>query len=79
MSNGTSWFLLTLWRGTPPEFTEQINTEIHESDSADASVRTRDTADSKIETSNSLISKISICLSLDAEIINRTEVVWHVG
>ena len=78
MSENKSWFYLTLWRGTPPEFTERVDAKIKKSDSANAFIKTMDTANSEIGKSGSLLSDVSVCLSFDAEIIKRTKVVWHV-
>lgn len=78
MSENKSWFYLTLWRGTPPEFTESVDAKIKKSDSANAFIKTMDTANSEIGKSDPLLSDVSVCLSFDAEIIKRTKVVWHV-
>lgn len=79
MSDNKSWFYLTLWRGTPPQFTERVNAEIQKSLSMDTSVILNNAIDSKIEKSNSFISKISTGILLDAEITKKIEVIWHVG
>lgn len=76
---GNSWFYLTLWRGTPPEFTTHIERTIDESNSALAYVKTADGMSSKIDTTASLSANIRSRETIGTEVITTTEVVWYVS
>lgn len=77
--NGRSWFYLTLWRGTPPEFTSEFAAQIGDIDSAFASIKTADTAESRITTSFSGDAAIPRTDAVRGDIITTTEVTWRVG
>lgn len=79
MSEGRAWFYLTLWRGTPPEFTDKLDAEIADSDSAIAFLQTADNIESKIKKNDSFMVNISEQESFNTEIIKGVEVVWYVG
>lgn len=76
---GKSWFYLTLWHGTPEEFTTKIEREIQEASSALAYVKTADGMSSKIDTTASLSANIRSRETIGTEIITTTEVVWYVS
>lgn len=73
-----AWFYLTLWHGTPPEFTTELDAHITRADSAAAVIHTADAADSSIETTASLVAKVHTREAVGTDIITRTEVVWRV-
>lgn len=76
---GKSWFYLTLWRGTPPEFTDFVDVALDTADGCGADITTAETAAQSIErmiSANALIERI---IPARADIIARTEVVWYVG
>lgn len=75
---GRSWFYLTLWRGTPPEFTTELDAKITQGDSAAAVIHTADTADSSIDTAASLAARIYSREAVGSDITKVTEVVWRV-
>ena len=85
---GRSWFYLTLWHGTPPEFTEYINQEIDTSKILNTFIVDADGYRSEIDTTSALYSEITTRRSVNVDIIDReevstdiitvTEVVWYV-
>lgn len=76
--NGRSWFYLTLWHGTPPEFTSEFDAQIADADSASAFIHTASVAESNIETAASYAANIRSRDAVGAEITTVTEVVWRV-
>ena len=76
--NGRAWFYLTLWHGTPPEFTTEIGVNIARVDSVSASIHTADAVESGIRTADSFETEISTQETAGADIITVTEVVWRV-
>ena len=79
MSDSRSWFYLTLWRGTPPEFTENLTATIQDSESANALIHTLDEVGSKISTVASFSSRILKSEAFTAGITKETEIIWYVG
>ena len=79
MSSGKSWFYLTLWRGTPPEFTNEIETEIHESDHVNSVIHKTDSVGSEIKLSDAVSAFVQSGELFGIDIIRKTEVVWYVG
>ena len=76
---GRSWFYLTLWRGTPKEFTTEFNTQIQESNATLASIKRTDAAQTNINTIASLSANIRSLEAIGTDIITTTEVVWYVN
>lgn len=76
---GKSWFYLTLWRGTPPEFTEEVAVNMQAASGVPASIATASWAESQIKTATAVATEIVTGRNAEAEIITRTEVVWLVG
>ena len=76
---GRSWFYLTLWHGTPPEFTSEFNTQIKDAEQKAASVLIANTADAGISTVVSAAANIVGQELTGADIITSTEVVWYVN
>ena len=74
-----AWFYLTLWRGTPPEFTEEVEADIQAVSDAPAVIATASRAESQIETATAATTEIVTGRNAEVEIITRTEVVWLVG
>ena len=74
-----SWFYLTLWRGTPPEFTNEFDAQIQTSDSALVQIKTMDAAQSSIGTLASFAAQIKNREAFNAEINMATEVTWYVN
>lgn len=77
--NGRSWFYLTLWRGTPPEFTTEIDATIGDVDRAFASIKTAEAAESSIATTYSGNAVIHRADAVGVDVITITEVIWRVG
>ena len=76
---GRSWFYLTLWRGTPPEFTEEMEIVVNDVDRKTAIIQTSNTAESKIATAVSAVANIISREIIGADISTTTEVLWYVG
>lgn len=77
--NGRSWFYLTLWRGTPSEFTTEADAWIGGIDRAYATMKTAEAAESHMATTfpgNTLIPRTE---AVGVDINTVTEVVWRVG
>lgn len=74
-----SWFYLTLWRGTPPEFTNEFDAQIQTSDSALVQIKAMDAAQSSIGTLASFAAQIKNREAFNAEINMATEVTWYVN
>ena len=74
-----SWFYLTLWRGTPPEFTDDFDATITSADSADAIVHEGDSAGTIVATKDSASAGIVQTDKATVEVLQKLEVVWIVG
>ena len=74
-----SWFYLTLWHGTPEEFTTELTTQIHKADSALAYIKSTNEAQSNIDTIASLSANIRSHEAIGTDIITTTEVLWYVN
>lgn len=74
-----SWFYLTLWRGTPPEFTDEFDARIDDEDSAISSIETANTLGTVIDTALNALVSIETKEDVNTEIITKMEVVWYVG
>ena len=74
-----SWFYLTLWKGTPTEFTDYIDAQLGAMDSSGVAITTTDRAAQNIERMTSGDALIDRLASATADITARTEVVWNVG
>lgn len=77
--NGRSWFYLTLWHSTPPEFTTEIDAQIGTVESAFASIKTAEAAESSIATTFSGNAVIHRADAVGVDVITTTEVIWRVG
>lgn len=76
---GKSWFYLTLWRGTPPEFTEFVDAMLDTTGHSEADIKTVEATEQRIERTTSAAALIEQTRPAQADIIARTEVVWFVG
>lgn len=74
-----AWFYLTLWNGTPPEFTEDFDVNIQERDAIDANVQTESTADVIIVTCSPFVVDIQSRNEADVDVVMSTGVIWYVG
>ncbi len=79
MPESRSWFYLTLWRGTPPEFTEEFTVDITESDSAFANIITADSVGASVKKESLFDAKIDENFASVTNIVTKTEVTWYVG
>ena len=77
--NGISWFYLTLWHGTPPEFTTELDTQIGDIDRAFANIQTAEAAESHIGTAEEVEAGIRTSEAVGVDVIITTEVIWSVG
>lgn len=79
MSEERSWFYLTLWRGTPPEFTDDFDADITQAEFMDTAIHEQDAVSADIGTefvgSVNIIEKDTV----NASIIQMLEVTWFVG
>lgn len=78
-NDGRSWFYLTLWRGTPPEFTTEVNAQIGDIDRAFANIKTAEAAESHIATTDAIEAGIRTGETVGVDVITVTEVIWRVG
>ena len=79
MSQGQSWFYLTLWRGTPPEYTDEANVVISQTASLEADIQESDAV--RADIGADLRGDVEI-IETDTETISITqtmEVIWIVG
>lgn len=76
---GRAWFYLTLWRGTPPEFTDDVTVEIQQAESAQSLIAVSDAAEAGIERTTAAAADIASKDAFSMDIIKETAVVWYVG
>lgn len=79
MSQGQSWFYLTLWRGTPPEFTDEFTEVVTQTDFTATAIHERDAF--RADIGAEMDSSVEI-IETDTEtvsIIQTLEVIWIVG
>lgn len=79
MSEGRSWFYLTLWSGTPPEFTDEFDADITKTEFTATAIHEQDDASADIDTefvgAVDIVEKDTATVS----IIQTLEVIWLVG
>ena len=75
----SSWFFLTLWRGTPAEFTEEIGAEIQQANPTQTIITMADAAGASIERVTTAVTDIVNMSVFNMDIITETAVVWYVG
>ena len=74
-----SWFYLTLWRGTPPEMTEYVDTTVTEI-AATGSVIYETTAEpSTVPLTDQFNTEVMEAVRDAIMVEERTEVTWYVG
>lgn len=76
---GKSWFYLTLWRGTPAEFTDEIDVEIQQAEPVQSIIVTADAAGADIERTTAAAVDIASKDAYSMDIIKESAVVWYVG
>lgn len=74
-----SWFYLTLWRGTPAEFTDDVTVEIQQAEPVQALVAVANAAEAAIERMTAAATEIASKDAYSMDIITETAVVWYVG
>ena len=74
-----SWFYLTLWHGTPDEFTSKVNVEIEPVENAVALIHEDDTMSSGVETVTISGADVDRQYNADVDINTVMGVVWCVG
>ena len=74
-----AWFYLTLWRGTPAEFTDEIDVEIQRAEPVQALVAIADGAEAGIEQTTAAAADIASKDAYSMDIIKESAVVWYVG
>ena len=74
-----SWFYLTLWRGTPAEFTDELDAELQNSSTAQALIAAAEAAETSINRITTAAANLISKEQLDMDIITETAVVWYVG
>ena len=74
-----SWFYLTLWHGTPEEFTTYYDIEIENLDFANANVHHTDSVSAVVDKAISLTAKIDYSDNATTDVITQTEVNWLVN
>lgn len=78
VSNGRAWFYLTLWRGTPEDFTTSFTLDIAESETLAASIQTADHADALVAMLDTTEAEIAAWDAYSTHITKTTEVTWYV-
>lgn len=76
---GKSWFYLTLWQGTPPEFTDYATAVLDTEASSGTEIATTSSTASSVERTTSGNALIERNKPARVDITARTEVVWYVG
>lgn len=74
-----AWFYLTLWNGTPPEFTDEFEVRIRKSDAIDAAVQEASAAETRISTVETYTADLESMEEIDTDVITSTGVIWYVG
>lgn len=74
-----SWFYLTLWRGTPPEFTDDLGADIAEAEKVAVGIQRTDNLASEISTALSAVSNVISRSDIGTNVTTTTEVIWYVG
>ena len=74
-----AWFYLTLWNGTPPEFTDEFEVRIRESDAFDAAVQESSAAETQISTVEAYAADVESLEEIGTDVITSTGVIWYVG
>ena len=74
-----SWFYLTLWRGTPEEFTNKFDVQIHEKDRDTATVVKETLANTLVNRTSNADAIIHETSKYNSVVEKTTEVVWYVG
>lgn len=79
MSEERSWFYLTLWRGTPPEFTDELDASIMRTEFMDTVIHGQDAVSANVGTE--FVGAVNVVEkdTADASIIQMLEVIWFVG
>lgn len=70
---------MTLWRGTPAEFTDEIDVEIQQAEPVQALIATADAAEAGIERTTAAVADIASKDAYSMDIIKESAVVWYVG
>ena len=74
-----SWFYLTLWRGSPPEFTSEADVLIETVEDAAAGIQHETNCNASVIRKDSGRALIEKTTNIDIDVITKTEVVWLVG
>lgn len=74
-----AWFYLTLFRGTPPEFTTDADVEIQKTSPAQALIAAADAAEAKINRITTAVADIISMDNFSMDLITETAVIWYVG
>lgn len=74
-----SWFYLTLWRGTPKDFTTEYDVEIDESKDSSAVIKKTDKVTAKLSRADKAYAEIYTKDAIKRKVETSTEVVWYVG
>jgi hypothetical protein len=74
-----SWFYLTLWRGSPPEFTSDADVLIETMEDAAAGIQLESNCNVSVSLMDSCAALIEKTTNIDIDVITKTEVVWLVG
>ena len=74
-----SWFYLTLWHGTPEEFTTFYDVEIADIDFAHANISTQSKTMVDIEKTTIVTADVQKVEDADVDVITKTEVIWLVN
>ena len=74
-----SWFYLTLFRGTPAEFTDNVDAAIQQANPVQAIVAIAEAAEAGIEHMVSVVTDIVSKDTISMDINTETAVIWYVG
>ena len=74
-----SWFYLTLWHGTPPEFTHNADVIIETETHTAAGIHALDALATSVNTKDDYTAQIEATTIINTDVITKTEVIWLVG
>lgn len=74
-----AWFYLTLWRGTPPEFTTEAEAAVGADQAVTAALCRETEAEARVLRETEARAAIRESTTAEAEIITERSVIWHVG
>ena len=78
VNNGRAWFYLTLWHGTPEDFTTSFSHNIAEEETLASSIQSADYTGALIALLDTAEAEIAALGAYQTHINKTTEVTWYV-